>query len=82
MKIVLSSHYTPASMKWKAGYTGFKSSVHTSLCGQNRVHSVTSTILLDPFHIYTLLSNLKRCVVCKVFGKIPKFEFLANFSNL
>ena len=35
------------------------------------------------FISHILLSNFRRCVVCKVFlCKIPKFEFLANFSNL
>ena len=42
---------------WDGGYTGFTSSVclsaRLSRCRQNRVRSVSSTILTNPLHIYT-----------------------------
>ena len=64
----------PASMKLKGGYTGFTSPVHPSVrlsvcpsvCGQNRVRSVTFTILAGSIsHLHILLSNF-RCVTCNV----------------
>ena len=36
-------NYTPAKRSWR-GYTGFTLSVCLSVCGQNRVRSVSSTI--------------------------------------
>ena len=48
MWVLLVIH--PASTKLKGGYTGFTlsvcPSVHLSVCGQNRVHSVSSTIIV------------------------------------
>ena len=63
----------PASTKLKGGYTGFTSSVRLfsrlyvcpSVCGQNRVHSVTSTILSGSIsYLHILSTNFMRCVAC------------------
>ena len=77
----------PASTKLKAGCTGFTSSVRLSVCpsvcGQNRVRSVSSTILVGSIsYLHILSSNVRMCVACKYYWKIPKFEFLANVWNL
>ena len=54
-----------------------------SVCGQNRVHSVSSTILVGSMsYLHILSSNFRRCVVCKVCYKIKKFEILVNSLNL
>ena len=52
-----------ASTKLKRGYTGFTLSV----CGQNCVCSVSSTILMRSIsYLYILSSNVRRCVACNV----------------
>ena len=57
--------------------------VHLSVCGQNPVCSVSSTILARPIsYLHTLSSNFRRCVVCEIFIKIKKIEVLANSLNL
>ena len=65
----------PASTKLKGRYTGFTlsvclsvcSSIHLSVCGQNRVFSVSSTILVGSIsYLHILSSNFRRCVVYKV----------------
>ena len=49
----------------------------------SRVRSVAPTVLVGSIsYLYILSSNFRRCVVCKVSCKIPKFEFLAIFINL
>ena len=72
----------PASTKLKVGYTGFtwsvRPSVCPSVCGQNSVCSVSSTILVGStsyLHIL-LLSNFRRCVTCLIFGKFLEFATL------
>ena len=49
--------------------------VHLSICGQNRVRSVSSAILAKSIsYLHTLPSNFRRCVVCEVFFfKIQKY---------
>ena len=83
--------YTFHSTKLKGGYTGFTLSVHLSvrlsallsLCGQNRVRSVSSTTLAGPIsYLHILSSNIRRCVTYKVCLKIWKFAVLANSLNL
>ena len=74
----------PASAKLKRGYTGFTSSirpsVHLSVCGQNHVCSVSSTILAGSIScLHILSSNFRRCVACKACFKI---EIFANSLNL
>ena len=65
-----------ASTKLKGGYTGFtlsvRLSVGLSVCGQNRVRSVSSTILVESFHICTN-------VICN-FGQFFKFVTLTLSS--
>ena len=54
-----------------------------SVCGQNRVRSVSSTILIGSIsYLHILSSNFRRCVACNARFKIQKFEILANFLNL
>ena len=44
-----------------------------SVCGQNRVCSVSSTILVGSISYFHILSsNFRRCVVCKVCSKVKK----------
>ena len=57
--------------------------VRLSVCGQNRVRSVSSTILIGSIsYLHILSSNFRRCVVCNICFNIQKFEILANFLNL
>ena len=81
----------PASTKLKGGYTGItlsvcpsvRLSVRLSVCGQNRVRSVSSTILMGSIsYLHILSSNFRRCVACNARCKIQKFEILVNFLNL
>ena len=45
-----------------------------------RVRSVAPTVLVGSIsYSYILSSNFRRCVACKVYCKISKFEFLATF---
>ena len=69
-------------------YTGFTSSVRLpicpsvcpSVCGQNRVCSVSSTILVRSIpYLHILSSNFRMCVVCKGYCKIPKYVFWGFF---
>ena len=76
-----------ASTKLKGGYTGITlsvcPSVRLSVCGQNRVRSDSSTILIGSIsYLHILSSNFRRCVACNARFKIQKFEILANFLNL
>ena len=87
--------YIPASTKLKGGYTGFILSVCPSyclsVCGQNRVRSVSSTILVGSIsYLHILSSNLRRCAACnvcsiikrlKIFGKFFKFVTLTLSSS-
>ena len=69
---LIPSHYT---LRFKE--------VRPFVCGQNRVHSVSSTILIRSIlYLHILSSNFARCVSCKGCHRIPKFEYLANFYNL
>ena len=57
--------------------------VHLSICGQNHVRSVSSTILVGSIsYLHILSNNFRRCVTCNVCVKIQKFEILANSLNL
>ena len=54
-----------------------------SICGQNRVRSVSSTILIGSISYFHILSNnFRRCVTCKGCFKIQNFEILANSLDL
>ena len=54
-----------------------------SVCGQNRVRSVSSTILIGSIsYLHILSSNFRRCVACNAGFKIQKFKILVNFLNL
>ena len=45
--------------------------VRLSVCGQNRVHSVSSTILIKSIsYLHILSSNFRRCVACNACFKI------------
>ena len=53
--------------------------VRLSVCGQNRVRSVYSTILIGSIsYLHILSSNFRRCVACnaRFFGKFLKFVTL------
>ena len=75
----------PASTKLKGGYTGITlsvcPSVRLSVCGQNRVRSVSSTILIGSIsYLHILSSNFRRCVACNARFKIKKFVTLTLSS--
>ena len=78
--------YPPLQCSW-GGYTGFTLSVcpyvRLSVCGQNRVRSVSSTILVGFIsYLHILSSNFRRCVACNACFKIQNFEIFANSLNL
>ena len=71
-----SCNYTPSS-SW-SGYTGFTlsvcPSVRVSVCGQNLVRSVSSTILAGSIsYLHILSTNFRKRIACQVLWKIPKF---------
>ena len=57
--------------------------VRLSVCGQNPVRSVSSTILIGSIsYLHILSSNFRRCVAYNSRFKILKFVILVNFLNL
>ena len=54
-------------------------SARLSVCGQNRVRSLSSTILAGSI---SYLHTFRRCVACKVFFKCNRIDILANSLNL
>ena len=63
--------YPPASTKLKGGILVSR---RPFVCGQNRVRSVSSTILVRSIsYLHISSSNFRRCVACKGYCKIPKF---------
>ena len=55
--------------------------VRLSICGQNRVCSVSSTILVGSIsYLHILSSNFRRCVTCQVF--LSKFKSLKFWQIL
>ena len=57
--------------------------VRLSICVQNRVCSVSSTILARSIsYLHTLSSHFRRCVECWFLWQIIKFEILAISLNL
>ena len=58
-------------------------SVCPSVCGQNHVCSVSSTILVGSIsYLHILSSNFRRCVMCKLCFKTVNVYILANSLNL
>ena len=54
--------------------------VRLSVCGQNRISSVSCTILVSSIsHLYILSTNFRKCVTFSNVGKIPKFQFCGHF---
>ena len=75
MRAIFIPPHPPASTKLKGVYTGIASSV----CGQNRVRSVPSTILIGSIsYLLILSSNLRRCVACSTHYQILK---IWNFND-
>ena len=77
----------PASTKLKGGYTGFTLSVclsvRLSVCGQNRVRSVSSKRLVRSIsYLHILWSNFRRCVACNGCFKIWHFGEFFKFLTL
>ena len=55
-------------------------SVRLSICGQNCVRFVSSTILMGSIsYLHILSSNLRRCVACKACFKITNLKFWRIF---
>ena len=69
---------------WKGGILVLPCpSVRLSVCGQKRVRSMSSTILIGSIsYLHIWPSNFRRCVACNARFKIQKFEILANILNL
>ena len=79
---LLRFFYTPRFNEVERGVYWYHL-VRLSFCGQNRVCSVSSTILIGSIsYLHILSSNLRRWVACNAGFKIQKFEILANFLNL
>ena len=69
------------SVRPSKGYCNI--SVCPPVCGQNRVRSVSYTILVGSIsYLHILSSNFRRYVACKGYCNIAKFKILANFWNL
>ena len=76
-------YYTPRFNEVERGYTGFILLVRLCVSGQNRVRSVSSTMLVGSISYLPILwSNFRRCVACKVCFKIKKFGKLFKFVTL
>ena len=57
--------------------------VRLSVCGHNRVRSVSSTILIGSIsYLHILSSNLRRCVACNARFKIWNFGDFFKFVTL
>ena len=88
----LDGNYTPRFNEVERGVYWFLS-ICPSICRQNRVRSVSSTILVGSFsYLHILSSNCRRCVMCSVYffffqnsriwniGKLFKFVTLTLSS--
>ena len=75
--LVVRFLYPPLQQSWKGGILVSPCpSVRLSVCGQNRVRSVSSTILIGSIsYLHILSSNFRRCVACNARFKIQKFDF-------
>ena len=63
-------------------YTGFTPSVRPSVRPASRVRSVAPTVLVGSIsYLYILSSNFRRCVVCKVSGKITSMGQRGKSQN-
>ena len=72
--IPLKSLYPSLQQSWKGGILYWFHLVHLSVCGQNRVRSVSSIILIGSIsYLHILSSNFRRCVMCNDCFKIKIF---------
>ena len=72
-------YYTPRFNEVERGVYWFHL-VLLSICPQNRVCSVSSTILIGSIsYLHILSSNFRRCVACNVCFKIWKFWNFGEF---
>ena len=83
----LGHSYTPLQRSWKGGILVSPcSSVRLSVCGQNRVRSVSSTLLIRSIsYLHILSSNFRRCVACNVCLKLKNLQLwrilkICNFA--
>ena len=76
--------YHSLQRSWKGGILFSPCrSVLLSVCGQNRVRSVSSTILVGSIsYLHILSGHIRRCFACNVYCKIKKNKILANSLNL
>ena len=75
-----SSSYTLRFNEVERGVYWFRL-VRLSVCGQNHVRSVSSTILIGSIsYLHFLSSNFRRCVACKVCSNFFKFVTLTLSS--
>ena len=64
----------PLQRSWNGILVSRRPSVCPSVCGQNLVRSVFSTILARSIsYLHILSSNFRSCVACKGYCKISKF---------
>ena len=82
--VCLAIFIPPLQRSWKGGILVSPCpSVRLSVCGQNRVRSVSSTILIRSIsYLHILSSNFRRCLTCNICFKMQKLEILANSLNL
>ena len=70
----------PLLNKVEGRYTGFTLSIRLSVCGQNCVRPVSSTILARSIsYLHISSSNFRMCVVCKIFFNIKIIESFGKF---
>ena len=71
------AYYTPASTKLKVVHTSFTLSVRLSVCGHNRVRTVSSQqYSSDPFHICTSYQSISEGMLRVKFYQIQSFVIL------
>ena len=80
--LISGNNYTPRFNEVERGVYWYHL-VRLSVCGQNRVRSVSSTILIGSIsYLHILSSNFRRCVACKVRSKFKNFGEFFIFETL
>ena len=79
--LLIYHNYTLRSKKWGGGGVYWFHLVRLSICGQNRVHSVSSAILAGfILYLHILSSNFRRCVAWEILFLFFVFRNSKNWS--
>ena len=74
--------YAVQLASWQLRSNSSNMSVRLSICGQDHVRSVSSTILVGSIsYLHILSSNFRRCVACDICFKIQKFWQILLICN-